>query len=125
MAWLPRLRLPARGLSAAIGSPLKNATQSAGPPFWWWRRRFLGDDSAQQQQVNPQLQRSLASFNQAAAAIAAQQAAQAAARQTALNTASTVPKRIDGGGLVQDTQPLTQSWLNAQDRRNLSMATAM
>lgn len=70
---------------------------------------------AQQQQLNPQLQRSLASFNQAASAIAAQQAAQAAARRAAPNAPDTVPDGLAAGGLVKDSQPLTQSWLNARN----------
>src|SRR5450830_378636 len=68
---------------------------------------------AQQQQVNQQLQRSLANFNNSVAAIAAQQAAQAAGRQAALARLPTVPDGLGEGGLKVDTS-LTQGWLNAK-----------
>ena len=68
---------------------------------------------AQQQQVNQQLQRSLANFNNSVAAIAAQQAAQAAGRQAALARLPTVPDGLGEGGLKVDTG-LTQGWLNAK-----------
>ncbi len=63
----------------------------------------------QQQQASEQLQRSLATLNSAARAIALQQAQQSAAR---LAAGSSVPDGLGVGGL--DVGSLVNSWINAQ-----------
>jgi filamentous hemagglutinin family protein len=62
-----------------------------------------------------QTQKSIADLGQAAQGIAWQQALQADRRQAAMGNASNIPDGLGAGGLDKDTNPLTQSWINAQD----------
>jgi filamentous hemagglutinin family protein len=71
--------------------------------------------NSQVAQAAAQTRKSIADLGQAAQGIAWQQGLQAERRQAVLGNASNIPDGLGAGGLDKDTNPLTQSWINAQD----------